>query len=75
MRSRPVFADLLFFVISAQFEDESREAQKMKVVCKRSKINPEVESQRTDQCGARKVDEKQAAAQKVPAVAEFGFRP
>ena len=64
MRSRPIFVDLLFFVISAQFGDESRETQKTKVVRKRSKINPEVESRRTDHYGARKVAEKQTAEQK-----------
>ena len=63
------------FVISAQFEEESRGAQKTKVLCKRSKINPEVESRWTDQQRARKFKEKQVAVQKVPAVAEFGFRP
>ena len=37
-------ADLLFFAILAQLNDESRRDQNTKVVHKRSKIKPEVES-------------------------------
>ena len=67
-------ANFLFYAILAQFEAEYCETRKTKFIRKRSKNNPEVEAQQTVEHRERKPEKNPAAAQEIPADAEFRFR-
>ena len=72
LRAAALFsADSRIFMISTQFKEESCKSQKTKLVRKRSRINPGVESRETAQYGERKLEQKSATVLEISAVAAF----